>query len=194
MFSREVSLDIIDAVRDAGARGISAKGIREEYMLAPGRHKYPMSTIYQALSGLEQSEWIKSTTRPILRWGRPPKGETERIGRDRVRGGKPLKIYTLGRHLTPIDLLDEEFTEDIAQLLKKHVEELKEVWTDTLQRIINEIGTGDLRRLLPQDEIQECGFSHEGYEFLTAISLGILKFIEDEDEWKALARKNKIIK
>jgi hypothetical protein len=187
IFSREISWDIIETVRKSGAKGITAKEISEEY-------KYPIKTIYQALNSLENSGWIDSTTRHTLHWGRSPAGERQRVGRDTIRGGKPREIYRLARHLTPTDLLDEEFSEEIAVLLKKCVKDIKEVWIGALQKIINEIGTEDFKKFLPLDEIQECDTNHEGYEFLTAISLGLLRFTEDEEEWKNFARKNKIIK
>jgi len=199
IFSREISRDILNVVRQAGAMGTTAKEIRGKFRLTPesikpARYKYPISTIYQALDDLEQTEWIRGTTRPTLPWGRPPYGERERIGRDQERGGRPLKIYTFNLHLSPVDIIDEEFYECIEPMLKKHVTEIKKIWIEILQKIIDEIGSGNLKKFLPQDEIQECGLSHEGYEFLTAISLGMLGVLEGEEEWKDFARKNKIMK
>jgi hypothetical protein len=50
----------------------------------------------------------------------------------------------------------------------------------------------ELKDLLPQDEIHEmCDMSHEGFGFLSAISFGILQFIEDGKDWEDFAPKPK---
>jgi len=199
IFSREISWDIMNVVRHAGARGTTAREIRDEFRLTPKgvkpvRYKYPMSTIYQALDNLEQTDWIRGTTRPTLPWGRPPRGESKRIGRNQERGGRPLKIYTFGLHLSPTIIVEDWFYEGIEPILKKYMPEIKKAWVEILQKIIDEMSNKDLKGFLPQDEIQECGFSHEGYEFITAISLGILNALEEEEEWKDFAKRNNIMK
>jgi len=194
IFSREISWDILDVVRKAGARGIPAKGIREE-LEQEGVHKYPMSTIFQALEELEHMEWVGSTTRPFpsLHRGRPSEVEIiEKKKKPQERGGRPSKVYT-SRIWSPISIINDEFLDEARPILEKNIAEIKEPWLQLLQKIVDQIKDAK-PTLFPQDPIHpDCGLSHEGYEFLMAVSWGVLSILEDEKEWKDLARKNKFM-
>ena len=197
-FSREISWDIWRVLREAGARGMTAGEIAEALKTVSVEHesagyKYPRSTIYQALDTLENIGFIESTTRGRLPWGRPITGERKRIGRD--RGGRPLKVYTANLQ-DATALLSQDFAEELQPVIEKHAQEIKVKWMTLLESIIVEFKSDkDLSDFLPKDGIHErCGFSHEGYEFLEAVSLGFLAFIEEQPEWKEFARKNNIIK
>jgi hypothetical protein len=198
VFSREISWDIWQVLREAGARGMTAKEIATAFRITPAnvkpeRYKYPISTIYQALDTLENLDLVESTTRATLPWGHPLKGERKRIGRD--RGGRPLKVYTSTIIDSPANFVEEGFLDKLWIVLEKYVPQIKENWIGLLENIMNEFNNSGLKDLLPQDEIHEmCGLSHEGIEFLRAISFGILQFIEDGEDWENFARKHRIMK
>jgi hypothetical protein len=67
--------------------------------------------------------------------------------------------------------------------LKRDVDELREKWLAILEKIVSAYQTDDLKKFLPQDAIhEECGWSHEGLEFLDATSLALLlKILEGEN-------------
>ena len=200
-FSREISWDIQEVVRKAGTRGMTAKEIAESFRITPKnvkpkRYKYPISTIYQALDILERERCLESTTRARSRWGHPSaraQKEKARISGDR---GRPRKVYTACMLIIPRYLVEEDFLERIWPVLEKHVPDISKKWMEILRKIVSEFNSEHLKDYLPQDEIHGmCGESHEGMEFLRAISFGILQYIEEEvDGWKTFARKNRFMK
>lgn len=77
--------------------------------------------------------------------------------------------------------------------MKENVDELGQKWLSVLEKVISAYQTDeDLKKFFPQDAIhEECGFSHEGREFLRAISLELLWSILDSKNFEELARKHK---
>jgi len=191
LFSKELTWDVFNALREAGARGLTAKEVREKFRLTSKgekpAYKYPTSTIYKALNDLEQMRVINAH-RATLDWGGSPHGERKRIGRNGA--GRPLRIYTAAILSSPEYSIEDGFYNDLQPILNKYVPEIRKVWVELLQKIVNEFKTEDLQKHFPQDMIHdECDLSHEGYEFITAISLAILAKIEEGDKWKDFARK-----
>lgn len=94
---------------------------------------------------------------------------------------------------------DEEFINSLDPVLeemKKNVDELGQKWLSVLEKVISAYQTDeDLKKFFPQDAIhEECGFSHEGREFLHAISLELLWNILDSKDFEELARRHKFKK
>jgi len=187
MLASEVCWDIIEVLRKCGIRGMTAKEILEE-----SKPKgYPQSTIYAALTQLERAAWITSR-RPAFRWGRRGPEEKvleKRLGRDEPRGGRPRKIYRL--HEMWGVSFDDDFAESLDPIVKKHTPQLKEIWFRILDNIVEEYKTTEkLREFYPKDDIcPDCNLEHDAHEFLTAISFGIVNFLEGEKEWEEIAKK-----
>jgi hypothetical protein len=201
VFSREISWDIWQVLREAGARGMTAKDVVRAFRTTPENvkqegYKYPVSTIYQALDTLEKMGCVESTTRAVSAWGHPSREEKERRSRVGAHGGRPQKVYTAAILNNPGDPVAGDFLDKLWPVLEKHVPEIKERWIELLEKIMNEFNDAELKNFLPEDEIHEmCGLNHEGYEFIRAVSYGILQFIEDEvKEWEEFARKHRIVK
>lgn len=198
IYSREISWDIWRVLKEAGAKGMTAKEIAENFRVTPAgvkpeRFKYPMSTIYQALDNMKKAALVESTSRAVLPWGRPPKEAKKRVGRD--RNGRPLTVYTLDIADEPMDYVDKDFYDALEPVLEKYVPQIEEAWMAIMEKIMLEFSNDELKEFLPQDEIHpNCDLSHEGVEFLRAISYGILQFIEERSAWEDFAIKHKIMK
>ena len=79
--------------------------------------------------------------------------------------------------------------------MEKDVDELRKKWLSILEKIVSAYQSDDLKKFFPQDAIHdECGHSHEGYEFLDAISLALLWKILDGKDFDELARRHKFRK
>ncbi len=64
-----------------------------------------------------------------------------------------------------------------------------------LEKIVSAYETDELKKFLPQDAVhEECGYSHEGLEFLYAISLELLGRILNGKDFEDLARRHKFKK
>jgi hypothetical protein len=75
------------------------------------------------------------------------------------------------------------------------VDELGEKWLTILEKIVSAYKTHSLKKFFPQDAIhEECGHSHEGFEFLYAISLELRREILHGKDFEQLARKHKFMK
>lgn len=192
MLASEVCWDTIEVLRKRGIRGMTAKEIQEE--LKP--KGYPQSTIYAALTQLERAAWIHSR-RPTFKWGRRGLKERvleKRVGRDRVRGGRPRKVYRV-HEMWGVNF-DDDFAESLDPIVEKYMPQLKETWIKILDNIIQEYRTAEkLKKFYPKDEIcPDCNFEHDAYEFLTAISFGMVRSIENQKEWEELAKKHGFLK
>jgi hypothetical protein len=89
-----------------------------------------------------------------------------------------------------IDSLDP-----LLEDMKKDVDTLRKNWLSTLEKIVSAYQKDDLKKFFPQDAIHEkCGYSHEGTEFLYAISLELLSEILNGKDFDELARRHKFMK
>jgi hypothetical protein len=75
------------------------------------------------------------------------------------------------------------------------VDELRGKWLSILEKIVSAYEKDDLKKFFPQDAIhEECGYSHEGLEFLYAISLELVSEILHGKDFDELARSHKFMK
>ena len=123
-------------------------------------------------------------------WGRPPKQTKQLSGR------KPTRVFIQN---VPWGLseFDGEFIESLDPVLKdieKNVDELRGKWLSILEKIISAYQTDELKKFFPQDAVHECGYSHEGLEFLYAISLELVSEILHGKDFDELARRHKFMK
>lgn len=183
LLGSETNWKILEVLRDVGINGLSAKEISEKI-------RVPKSSVYSILSKLAAANWVESTMRRP-HWGRPSKKAKPRLR------GKPTKIF-IQNVPWGYSQFDEEFIDSLDPILKdlkKNVDELREKWLSTLEKIVSAYQTDDLKKYFPQDAIhEECGHSHEGYEFLDAISLDLLWTILDGKDFEELARRHKFMK
>jgi len=184
LLGSETNWKILETLRDVGAQGLTAEEISK-------RINVPKSTIYNVLSKLQAGSWVESGVRRP-QWGRPSKEVKQRLG------GKPTRIF-VGNVLWGDNEFDEEFEASLVRLLEeleKDMDELKQKWLSILEKIVSTYERDEkLRKFFPQDSIhEECGWSHEGEEFLYASSLEVLgKILSDEDYYE-LARRHKFMK
>lgn len=82
-----------------------------------------------------------------------------------LSGGKPTRVFI---EYVPWgeSAFDEEFIESpdpVLEDIEKNVDELREKWLSTLEKIVSAYQTDDLKKFFPQDTIhEECAYSHEG--------------------------------
>jgi DNA-binding transcriptional ArsR family regulator len=183
LLGSETNWKILEALRDVGQDGLSAEEISE-------RIGVPISSVYSILSKLAAADWVESTMRRPP-WGRPSKEAKQRFGE------KPKRVfieYVPWGHSE----FDQEFIQSLDPVLEdmeKNVDDLREKWLSILEKIITAYQTNDLKKFFPQDAIhEECGYSHEGTEFLYAISLELLERILNGKDFEELARRHKFRK
>jgi DNA-binding Lrp family transcriptional regulator len=178
----ETNWKVLETLRDVGVDGLSAEEISK-------RIGVPKSSIYNILNKLEAANWVDSSTRR-LHWGRPLKEAKRRFG------GKPTKVFIA--KMWDIGECEEDFANSIDGVLStmgKETDELKEKWVSILEKITLAYQTNDLKKFFPQDRIHEdCGFSHEGVEFLYAISSELLRKILEDEKFNEFGRKYKFVK
>ncbi len=183
LLGSETNWKILEVLRDVGIDGLSADEISKKINV-------PISSVYSILSKLAAAELVESTVRrPSV--GRPSKEEKQRFE------GKPTRVFMenvpWGR-----SEFDEEFIESLIPVLEdmdKNVDELRKKWLSILERILSAYQADNLKNFFPQDAIHEaCGHSHEGYEFLDAVSLALLWKILDGKDFDELAIKYKFRK
>ena len=169
-----------------GVKGLSAKQIQESL----SHKQYPLSTIYNYLRQLETSMWVHSS-RPISdekQWCRPKKDYKP----SKERRRKPRKVYY---ESIPIRFsFEDSFLESLIPILERNLNELKESWFNTLNKIVEEYQSVDLKKFYPVGKIcTNCWMNHEAFEFLRALSYAIIDYFEEEEEYKELIRNHKFI-
>lgn len=183
LLASETNWKILELLRDVGIDGLSAEEISEKI-------EVPISSIYNILSKLTAKEWAESTMRRS-RWGRPSKEAKQRFG------GKPTKVFIQNAPWGE-SRFDEDFIESLDPVLEdveKNVSELAEKLLSILDKIASRYQNDDLKKFFPQDAMHEqCGHSHEGFEFLTAISLALLWKILYSKRFEDLAKRHGFMK
>jgi DNA-binding transcriptional ArsR family regulator len=183
LLGSETNWKILEALRDVGINGLSAQEISEKI-------RVPIASIYNNLSKLTAAKLIESTARR-QHWGRPSKEAKQHSGK------KPTGVYIESVPWGESEF-DEEFIKSLDPILEdmeKNVSELGEKWLSILDKIASTYQTNDLKRFFPQDAIHEtCGRSHEGLEFLYAISIALLWKILEGKHFEELATKHKFMK
>lgn len=183
LLGSETNWKILEVLRDVGINGLSAEEISEKI-------RVPKSSVYSILSKLAAASLVESTMRRP-HWGHPLKEAKQRFR------GKPTKVF-IQNVPWGYSQFDEEFVDSLDPILedlKNNVDDLREKWLSILEKIISAYQTNDLKKFFPQDAIhEECGHSHEGYEFLDAISVALLWTILEDKDFDELARRHKFKK
>jgi len=183
LLGSETNWKTLEVLRDVGIDGLSTEEISKKI-------RVPKSSVYSILSKLSAAGWVESTMRrPSC--GRPSEEEKQRFG------GKPTRVFMenipWGR-----SEFDQEFIESLDPVLEdieKNVDELRGKWLSILEKIVSAYEKDDLKKFFPQDAIhEECGYSHEGLEFLYAISLELVSEILHGKDFDELARRHKFMK
>ena len=183
LLGSETNWKILETLRDAGVDGMSAEEISE-------RMEVPVSSIYSILNKLEAANMVESSMRR-LRWGRPKKEVNQRLR------GKPTKVF-IERIGWDLGECDEDFTEsldDVLEAMRKETDKLEGKWLSILEKIVMAYQTNDPKGLFPKGAIHDgCGWSHEGLEFLYAISSELLRKILEDEKFGELGRRHKFMK
>ncbi|TET19288.1 ArsR family transcriptional regulator [Candidatus Bathyarchaeota archaeon] len=166
--------EIIEALRDAGSAGLTAKEMMKQLNLSK-------NTVYGAIKFLEgpsqDASWVESRRPPKKH---PGKKKTEEKYREVIVHGKPERIELIGTATriyveeVPFgqSFVAQDFTDAIDPIIEKAVSELKEKWAQTIDLVIEECKKGDKKRFFPDHDrpCDICGVKHEAVEFLQAIS------------------------
>jgi predicted ArsR family transcriptional regulator len=183
LLGSETNWKILEVLRDVGINGLSAEEVSKKI-------KVPISSVYSILSKLAAAELAESTVRRPS-WGRPSKEAKQ------LSGGKPTRVFIQNVPWGE-SAFDEEFIESLDPVLEdieKNVDELRQKWFSILEKILSAYQTDDLKKFFPQDALhEECGRSHEGLEFLYAISLELISKILNGKDFDELARRHKFMK
>lgn len=183
LLGSETNWKILELLREVGIEGLSAEEISKKI-------EVPKPSVYSILSKLVAAKYVESTTKrqPL---GRPPKGTKKRFR------GKPTRVF-IQNVPWGVNELDVEFVDSLDPILhtiEKDLDELRKNWLSIIEKIISAYQTNDLKKFFPEDSIHEkCGNSHEGLEFLNAITDVILCEIMEGKDFEALARKYKFMK
>jgi len=182
LLGSETNWKVLEILRDVGMEGLSAEEISKKI-------RVPKSSVYNILSKLAAAGLAESTMRRP-HWGHPSKEAKKRFG------GKPTRVF-IANVPWGESAFDEEFIESLDPVLEdieKNVDELREKWLTVLEKIVSEYKTDNLKKFFPQDAIHEgCGRSHEGLEFLYAISLELISKIFKGKDFDELARRHKFM-
>lgn len=183
LLGSETNWKILEVLRDVGQQGLSVEEISEKI-------KVPISSVYSILSKLAAADLVESTMRRPS-WGRPSRGTTQRFG------GKPTRVFIQSAPWGN-NQFDEEFIKSLDPVLEgmeKNVIELEEKWLSVLDKIVSTYQNDYLKKFFPQDAIHEaCGRSHEGDEFLYAISLALLSKMMESRQFEDLAKRHGFMK
>ncbi len=182
MLGSETNWKILELLREAGIEGMSAQEIAK-------CAEIPISSVYAVLNELTAADFVESKIRRQA-WGRPPK-EAKQRSSDR---GKPASAY-IQEAPWGDSIFDAEFDESMNYVLQhseKEVTELKEKLLSFLDKAVPMYQADDqLEKFFPQDKIHECGESHEGMEFLNAVTIKAIYEIYKSKEFSELATKYK---
>ena len=167
--------EVIEALRDVGSKGLTAKEIMKELGVSK-------NTVYSALKFLEAPSgyysWV-SSRRPPRHPGKKKENEKYRkiiTDEDTVAkielAGTATRIYVeeipWGRAS-----VDEDFAHAINPVIEKGVLELKERYAKIIEMAIEEIKKKEKVKFFPnldERECEFCGVKHEAMEFVEAIS------------------------
>lgn len=183
LLGSETNWKILETLRNVGMNGLSAEEISKQI-------KVPKSTVYNILDKLASAGVAESTMRRP-HWGRPPDEFKTRFR------GKPTRVYI---ECVPWGewAFDEEFLDSLDPILEgieKNVDDLRKKWLSILEKIISAYQTDEREKFFAHDAIHErCGRSHEGMEFLYAISLELIREILNGKDFNELARKLNFMK
>lgn len=181
LLGSETNWKILETLRDAGIEGLTVEEISK-------KTRTPKSTVYNVLSKLQAADWVESGIRRFG-WGRPTKEVKQRFG------GKPTRVYIENVPWGSIEL-DEDYYDSLEPLLEKYKDKLKEQWLAVLDGIVMRYKTDEeLEKFFPKDAIhEECGWSHEAFEFLYSISVAMIGEILEDNDFDEWARKHKFTK
>jgi predicted transcriptional regulator len=156
--------EVLEELRDVGLDGLTVEEISKKLEL-------PKSTVYGVLSKLQAAGWVEPR-RSLRKLGRPNAKRKE----ETTRTGRMKQIYVEKIPWGDIEF-DDEFKDvlgpAITRVFEKH--ETVELFVDAIDRILANLALGEKsRKFLPSRELcPKCKTSHEAYEFLQAICIGL---------------------
>lgn len=160
------------AILDAGSQGITSGELAEKLNIS---YKIVADTARR----LSQMKWI--TSEPPKRTLGRPKADEKRDFR------KPAKLHmwNLLRSFEPV--VEADFAERCSEVFDKHERDFKPFIT-ALGQVISEIKSS-YQMIVP---IHECGWSHEGYEFVRGILYTLLDWLEEKAEFQDILQKHEL--
>ena len=167
--------DIVNAIIDAGIDGITSKELSKSL-------KINYKTVADTTKHLSQMEYIISEP-PKKKVGRPSKEQPMRDFR------KPayLHVWNYPRSIEPI--IEEEFEKYCTNIINKYTDQFK-TFVSVINQIIIEMKDSEF---YPKEKIHdECGWSHEGYEFIKAIQFTLMDCLEDNSDFQAILKKKNL--
>jgi hypothetical protein len=166
ILSKEETWRIMDRIRQAGARGITAEDIIE-------KEKVPATAVYSTLKELYRLKYV------FL------------YPRDKKTKGERRKRYVCERSTWGKYGIDQEFDMvlKVSGVLERLTEEMRQPMTKALREVYETFSEKkELQKYLPTKEVNicpNCNRSHEAMEFFYAILLrSIDVMISESDEFK----------
>jgi hypothetical protein len=166
--------EIVNAIMDAGVRGTTSKQLAEQLDIN-------CKVVTEITRHLAQMEWTTSES-PKRKLGRPRK-ETQRPKLLDFR--KPSLVHVWASLDSFEPQLDEEFRDYCAKILDNHVDAFGE-FLAALDRIVAEMKQS---KFYPREPVHDCGWSHDGYEFIKALLYEVVAWLESNARFQAVMKK-----
>lgn len=156
--------EVLEELREVGLDGLTVEEISKKLDL-------PKSTVYGVLSKLQAARWVEPRRSP-RKLGRP----SAKRQAETIRTGRMRQIY-----VEKIPWGDTEFDDDFKDVLDPAIkevfekQEVVESFVNALDKILAKLAAGEKsKKFLPsRDLCPKCKTSHEAYEFLQAICIGL---------------------
>jgi hypothetical protein len=166
---------IAEAIMEAGTRGITSKKLSEELGIS-------YNIVADTTRQLAQLEWIVSEP-PKKRVGRPKSTE-------KLEFRKPANLHHWNLLNPYAPQIEETFRDYCFKTFNDHAGDLK-AFVHLFDSIILE--TKSSERFYPTETIhEECGWSHEGLEFIRGLMYALAEWLESDSDYQAVLKKYKI--
>jgi hypothetical protein len=167
--------EIANALIDAGIEGMTSQELAKKLNIG-------YKVVADTMKHLAQMGWITSE-RPKPRVGRPAKG----IQRRDFRKPPYLHVWKYFDSFEPIPR--EDFEDYCTRILDKHAGDFRQ-FISLIDGIVDEMKSS--AEFYPKESvIHECGWNHEGYEFIKGFLYAFLNWLESNAEFQTLLKKSK---
>lgn len=170
--------EIVNALIDDGIEGMTSEELAK-------RLNINYKAVTETTRHLAQMGWINSKRQKPAerRVGRPAAGAP----RPDFRKPPYLHVWSNINSFEPVLL--EEFEDHCLDIFDKHVGDFRQFLT-AMDGIIAEMKTS--ARFYPKQPIHDCGWSHDGHEFVKGVLQAFLYWLESNAEFRTLLKKHKL--
>jgi hypothetical protein len=167
--------EIVNAIMDAGVEGITSKQLAKDLSIN-------YKVVADTAKHLAQMGWI-SSERPKQKVGRPPRGLQRRDFR------KPSNIHVWSAIDSFEPVLSENFEDRCKEVFDKYGHDFQQ-FIDITSQVIAEMEV--FPEFHPREPVHDCGWSHDGHEFLKGVLYAFLSWLESNPHFQEVLKKHKL--